>query len=409
MNVKDSRGSGHYLPLLGHNEKWKRQRKFIHHKMSWSITLKHRDIPYQETFQMLADIIDRPDRYEEIMDDYTGRVISRVCYGRVESFREIKATSFALLGAISPSENLTNLIPFLSYIPYYLSPWKQTEQRRYEKERRLFFRLQEHVRYEGDKLEDSFMKQYLKSEKKEVPEEEAAYAIGMTALAGMLTTASIKINYILAACHYPSWQAAIQQEIDLICGDRMVKACDAPNLPTLRAVIKELIRWRPIIPASIPHQTEQDDWYDGRFIPAGTRIHPNSWALSHDPELYPDPEAFNPDRWLKPEYPTFKEPLTTYPTIRNMFIFGFGRRVCMGQDLVEAELIVAIGNLAWACNISQKLGLDGKPMPIPIDASAASYTAQLISRPKTFPFELVPRSENRAQQVRENLEAYKGI
>ena len=217
--------------------------------MSWSVSLQHRDIPYQEGLQMLADIIDTPENYEDILDDYTGRIISRICYGRVENFREIKSMSYALLGAISPSENLTNLVPYLSYIPYFLSPWKQKEKKRYEMERAFFFQLQDQVRAQGDSLEDSFMRQYLRSEKKEISEEEAAYSIGMTALAGMLTTASVKVNYILTVCHFPEWQAALQEEIDRVVGDRMVEAADAPNLPVLRAVVKELIRWRPIIPA----------------------------------------------------------------------------------------------------------------------------------------------------------------
>lgn len=198
---------------------------------------------------MLSNIINEPDRYEECFDGHTARVISRVCYGKVESFEELKNASFALLYAISPSENLTNLIPALRYVPFWLSPWKQTEKRRHDKEREFFFRLRDQVRESDGELEDSFMRQYLRSEKKEISEDEAAYAIGMTALAGMLTTASIKVNYILAICHFPEWQAALQEEIDRVVGDRMVVASDAPNLPILRAVIKELIRWRPVIPA----------------------------------------------------------------------------------------------------------------------------------------------------------------
>ena len=96
-----------------------------------------------------------------------------------------------------------------------------------------------------------------------------------------------------------------------------------------------------------------------------------------------------------------------YPTIRNMFIFGYGRRACMGQDLVEAELIITIGNLAWACNIAKKLDVNGKPMPVPLETNDAAYTAQLISRPKKFPFTLVPRSEKRSEQIHANWKQYK--
>lgn len=198
---------------------------------------------------MLVDIIATPDAYEDILDNYTGRVISRICYGKVNSFHEIRISSLALLYAISPSENLTNLIPALEHVPYWASPWKRTEKKRYDKERELFFRLREQVRAVDGELEDSFMRQYLRTEKKELDEDEAAYAIGMTATAGLLTTASVKANYILAMCHHPEWQTALQDEVDRVVGDRMVMPADAPRLPVLRAIIKELIRWRPIIPA----------------------------------------------------------------------------------------------------------------------------------------------------------------
>jgi hypothetical protein len=70
--------------------------------------------------------------------------------------------------------------------------------------------------------------------------------------------------------------------------------------------------------------------------------------------MFPNPEEFNPFRWLKPEYPTYKEPLSQYPTIINMTQFGYGRRICQGQALTDADLIVGIGALAWLFNIEKE-------------------------------------------------------
>jgi hypothetical protein len=63
-------------------------------------------------------------------------------------------------------------------------------------------------------------------------------------------------------------------------------------------------------------------------------------------------DDFNPLRWLKPGYPTYKEPLTQYPTLLNMTQFGYGRRTCQGQTVTEADLIAALGSIAWLFNIS---------------------------------------------------------
>lgn len=87
-----------------------------------------------------------------------------------------------------------------------------------------------------------------------------------------------------------------------------------------------------------------------------------SRAISRDPEIYPDPETFNPLRWLKPEYPTYKEPLTQFPTIINSSQFGYGRRLCQGQTVADEDLFIGIGSIAWLFNISKR-SQDKPPVP----------------------------------------------
>jgi hypothetical protein len=70
--------------------------------------------------------------------------------------------------------------------------------------------------------------------------------------------------------------------------------------------------------------------------------------------MFPDPEAFNPDRWVEPEYPTYQEPLTQFPTIINSTQFGYGRRTCQGQTVTDEDLLIGIGSIAWMFDISQK-------------------------------------------------------
>lgn len=84
-------------------------------------------------------------------------------------------------------------------------------------------------------------------------------------------------------------------------------------------------------------------------------------AISRTPELYPDPETFNPLRWLKPEFPTYKEPLTQFPTIINSSQFGYGRRVCQGQTVADEDLFIGIGSIAWLFDISKRSHAKPKP------------------------------------------------
>jgi cytochrome P450 len=51
-------------------------------------------------------------------------------------------------------------------------------------------------------------------------------------------------------------------------------------------------------------------------------------AVNRDPQYFPDPENFNPQRWLTPEG-KLRDDMKAYP-------FGFGRRICPGQHIAVA-------------------------------------------------------------------------
>jgi cytochrome P450 len=70
----------------------------------------------------------------------------------------------------------------------------------------------------------------------------------------------------------------MQKEVDEVVGSsRMPKFEDIPSLPTVRAVIKEVLRWRPVTAGGLPHELVKDDVYEGFFFPAGTNVLPNQW------------------------------------------------------------------------------------------------------------------------------------
>lgn len=76
-------------------------------------------------------------------------------------------------------------------------------------------------------------------------------------------------------------------------------------------------------------------------------------AISRDPDMFPDPEAFNPLRWTEPQYPTYQEPLTQFPTIINSTQFGYGRRTCQGQTVTDEDLLIGIGSIGWLFDIER--------------------------------------------------------
>jgi cytochrome P450 len=180
----------------------------------------------------------------------------------------------------------------------------------------------------------------------------------------------------------------------------MPEFSDIPNLPTVRAVVKEVLRWRPVTAGGVPHELVKADSYQGYTFKAGTVFHPNQWAIHRDPELYPDPETFNPDQWLSPDFAsTYREPLTRYPNLQNYSYFGFGRRICPGQNIAERSLNILVARIAWAAKFQKKKDENKVELPIP----SYDYTVGFNFQPRFFPFDLKPRSPTRTQEI---LDAY---
>jgi hypothetical protein len=106
-------------------------------------------------------------------------------------------------------------------------------------------------------------------------------------------------------------------------------------------------------------------------------------------------DTFLPDRWLNPSYPTYREPLTVFPKLEGHSQFGYGRRVCMGVDIVNHELFLVCGAIAWAFNLRKKVDENGRE----IELKDMEYSNLLISKPDIFAFELSVRDEAKKQKV----------
>ncbi|KAJ5050651.1 uncharacterized protein L3040_002526 [Drepanopeziza brunnea f. sp. 'multigermtubi'] len=399
-NLPDNRTSGNYLALLGRTETWKRQRKVCHQVMARSSSESLYNYPAIESKRLLYHMSRTPSDYIGHIEQYTSRTISRLSWGSPHFADELRVGTFGLLQTISPSGAVPNIVSPLSYLPAWLSPWKQVENARHLRERKFFEHCINSVKSAVAKgtAMDSYMKVFLETKDNHgMPEEEGQYLIGMMAIAGALTAGSPLQSYILAMCCYPEWQAKLREEMRACIGDRAPEWQDREQLPLLRAVVKEVVRWRPPVPTGIPHRLEKDDVYNGYHIPAGATIHALEWAMTRDPLTYPSPEEFNPARYLDPSFPTFRAPLTVYPNLKSHTQFGFGRRTCTGIEIVEQELFLVMGGLAWAFDFSkkkkkkqqqQKKGDDGmkREEEEEEELDTMNYTSLLIAKPEKFEF-----------------------
>jgi hypothetical protein len=180
------------------------------------------------------------------------------------------------------------------------------------------------------------------------------------------------MSFMLCSTLHPDKYQKLCDEIDKnIPSDRLPSFPDLPNLPYLRAFVKENLRWRPVTAGGVPHKiTTKDDIYDGYLIKKNSVIHAVQWSIHRDPTLYPEPETFLPERWLDPKYPTYSE------------------------NIAERSLYIEAAMIAWACDIKE---VPGKRPPL------YDYAAGFNTRPNWFPFELKAR-KGRGMLVKNEFE-----
>jgi cytochrome P450 len=108
---------------------------------------------------------------------------------------------------------------------------------------------------------------------------------------------------------------------------RLMAEIDEGGEDYLEATIQETMRRRPVIPNAAPRLVKQPIEVGGWSYPTGVCLVPNAYLVHHDPEIYPEPYAFRPERFLE------KEP-GTYTWIP----FGGGRRRCLGASFAMLEM-----------------------------------------------------------------------
>ncbi|KAL3372020.1 hypothetical protein AABB24_008521 [Solanum stoloniferum] len=195
-----------------------------------------------------------------------------------------------------------------------------------------------------------------------LPEFDADTAIKatcMSVLAAGTDTTIVTLTWTLSLLlnNYESLKKA-QDELDAHVGkNRWVQESDIKNLVYLQAIVKEALRLYPAGPLSVPHESMEDCTISGYDIPKGTRLLLNIWKIHHDPNIWPNPHEFKPERFLM----THKD-VDVKGNHFELIPFGSGRRMCPGISLTLQVVPFVIAVLLQGFNIK-------RPSDEPIDMS----------------------------------------
>ncbi len=187
--------------------------------------------------------------------------------------------------------------------------------------------------------------------------------------AGIETTAMTLTWLFHELGRHPEIERRWHAEIDRVLGGRPVTFDDIPRLEYTQRIIREILRKYPILILMRRTRTHLD--LGGVPIEPGTEVALSQYALHHDPDQYPDPERFDPDRWL---------PDRAARLLRGAFIpFGAGLHHCPGYSFAETEIIVVAATVAARWRL------------VPVADKPVRTRLAATIHPKRLPMTVVPR------------------
>jgi enediyne biosynthesis protein E7 len=153
-------------------------------------------------------------------------------------------------------------------------------------------------------------------------------------MAGHETTAKALTWTLHVLAGQPQIAGAVRDELRLVLGGRVPSAADLPALGLTRRVVDEVVRLYPPV-WLISRRATRDTELGGYPVPGGTLVCISPWTLHRNPAYWPDPERFDPDRFLA-------DAAAIRPS-HAYLPFGGGPRVCIGRAfaLTEAALVLA--------------------------------------------------------------------
>ncbi|KIJ96180.1 hypothetical protein K443DRAFT_293866 [Laccaria amethystina LaAM-08-1] len=367
----------------------KTYRKLLQTELGVRGTKIYAGIIQEELGNLVEGMRSNPERWVAHIRRNASAVIMKVAFGYTvkedDAFIAIADEASRISSrAMQPGRWLVDYCPLLRFVPSFFpgAGWKRQGLQWREKLQHLSEIPHQWVKSQMEKGDytDSFTSRLLRREDCQplTAEEENTIkwcAGGLYAGAGD-TTVSALISFVLLMSLHPEVERRAQAELDTILGaEHLPTPSDIEHLPYLHAILKEVLRYAPVGNLALPHRVIEDDEYMGYRIPKDTTVIANVWAVMHDPELYPDPFTFSPDRFTASDTSRQPDP--------RQFAFGFGKRACPGTHFAETTMLVAMAGILSQFAIS----LPHKDAPPPV----VEFTTGITSHIKPFEISIVPR------------------
>jgi len=384
----------------------KRQRKLINQAFGVPVIPSYHPLIETETHSFILRLVADPSNYIDLTRRYAGGLTLSVVYGYEavasndkflnlgEECVDILSNRIASGGGIWP----VDIFPSLKRLPTWApgsgfllkaAEWK-AKMEEFVDQPYNFVKAS----LKTGNYKPSFCSMLLEDKEKCTPQFEFDLKNTANSMysASMDTTITVFCHFLLAMVLHPEVLARAQKEIDSVVGsDRLPTFSDRASLPFVDAVLSETYRWGVPVPLSLPHRLMEDDVYRGMLIPKGSLIFGNVWAITRDETLFPNADAFLPERYLEKVDPALAKKRDP-----RSYIFGFGRRRCPGVNLVESSVWILITTVLATLDISKVKDDFGNPIEPKID-----FNNSVFRIPDKFQCDIRPRSEHALKVLRQ--------
>ncbi|KAJ6463026.1 cytochrome P450 [Mycena vitilis] len=360
------------VPLMPYTPRFLTLRRLIHKELTVSGLQKYWPLHEHESRILAEKIILDPANFLEHIRHYSGSVILRSTYGyptasRNDPFLVPSEKVIAVFSqAAQPGAWAVDIIPWLRHIPSWLpgvgfkrkaAVWYQMHMDVVTAPFHWALENQNSPRL----IQPNYLSTILADSPDELSDEYKDLLLWASASlfgGGADTSVAVLSTFFLAMALYPDIQATAQAELDTVLADgRPPRLSDRSSLPYVECVLREVLRWKPVVPIGIPHLLTEDDVYRDCDIPAKSIVMVNVWSILRDPIIFPSPEEFQPARFMNDE-----KALEVASSI-----FGFGRRACPGAYFAEGSMFIAIATTLSQCRISDPVDIQGSRISRDID------------------------------------------
>ncbi|KAG6830681.1 hypothetical protein H0H87_007337 [Tephrocybe sp. NHM501043] len=368
-------GFGFLFSGLPYDNWYKQHRNMFHNYFQSKNISDFHSLQLKHAHTLLRNLLTLDLNKPALLDRYlrrtTAAIVLEICYGHrvAEQGDDYVTLADKALSGVTTSgvfgSYMVDYIPLLKYVPTWMpgagfkrqaSKWRKLALEMLNQpfnmvKERLKTGSAEHCLTSAE-LEAWFLDGTGDIEKETIIKDVAATAYA----AGSDTTLSTLASFFLAMVLHPEVQNKAREELDrVIPHDRLPNFSDRDKLPYLECLVWECLRWNPAVNIALAHLLTENDEYKGYRIPKGTTVLGNIWSILHDPEHYPDPMTFKPDRFLENEV-NLREGINPIPTT----VFGFGRRICPGRWLALDTIWIVAASVLSVYKITKPINSAGE-------------------------------------------------